>query len=205
MTDPIANDSQPTDKQLIAEIAAGSSPAFEALYDRHAPGLKRFLFKRHFPGDESTVDDVIQTTFLKVYQSVGTYDPEYDVRPWIFHIAAMTAIDVKRAAGRRFAHSLNAVAAEGDSRSFEFDVEDHRTPAASQGLESAEDAAMLKEAIDGLTQPWEREALELVAFGDVTWKDAAYLMGVPLGTFKVRMNRTYAKLRSKMGDDEAVA
>lgn len=53
-----------SDAELLGAVAAGDFAAAGALFDRHEPGLRRYLCRVGQPGAD--VDDLVQATFLEI-------------------------------------------------------------------------------------------------------------------------------------------
>jgi RNA polymerase sigma-70 factor, ECF subfamily len=70
---------------LMAAYQQGDLPAFEALYARLAPALRRFLLS--LTHDPTWTDDLVQEAFLQMHRSRQTYHPNLPVEPWAFAIA----------------------------------------------------------------------------------------------------------------------
>lgn len=74
----------------------GSLEAFEAIYAKLAPGLRRYLW--HLAGRSEIADDLLQETFLQMHRSRAAYNPNYAVRPWMFGLARNVFLMNRRAA-----------------------------------------------------------------------------------------------------------
>jgi RNA polymerase sigma-70 factor (ECF subfamily) len=88
-----------SDDQLVREIRAGSSVAFETLMRRY----ERLVYSvaHGFTGDPESAMDVTQNTFLKVHTRLSTWHWGGSFRGWITRIAANEAISLLRARRRR--------------------------------------------------------------------------------------------------------
>jgi len=75
----------------------GSLQAFEEIYARLAPGVRRYLW--HLTGSE-IADDLLQEAFLQMHRSRAAYNPTYPVRPWVFGLARNVFLMNRRAARR---------------------------------------------------------------------------------------------------------
>ena len=88
MHDRQADDPSITDQALIARTAEGDRRAFEQLVERHAAAVLRLATAA---SDPSTAEDVMQQTFLSVYQQAASFRAEASVRTWLLTIARNTA------------------------------------------------------------------------------------------------------------------
>src|SRR5512143_3411957 len=84
---------------LVRAIAGGSEDALAALYDRHADGV--FAAALRLSGDRQLAEEVVQETFLALWNRAELYDPAAGSRePWPSTIARTRTVHTLRAAGR---------------------------------------------------------------------------------------------------------
>jgi RNA polymerase sigma-70 factor (ECF subfamily) len=83
-----------TDEALVDAALLGDRLAFESLVRRHQRALVNHIF-RHTGQREGAVD-LAQEVFLKVYQSLSSFDPKYRFTTWLYRIASNCAIDYLR-------------------------------------------------------------------------------------------------------------
>jgi len=84
------------DDQLILALAAGDDTALRELFMRHAPWLAARLRAALPPPD---VEDVLQETFLAMWQGAGGYRPRGTPRAWMWVIARNQAALLLRRRG----------------------------------------------------------------------------------------------------------
>jgi RNA polymerase sigma-70 factor, ECF subfamily len=174
------------DHELIAAVAAGDDTALRELFARHAPWLAARL-RAVLPAAD--VEDVLQETFLAVWQGARSYRPDAAGAAWLWGIARRQAAQWLRRRGR--AMELVSALAQGV------------VPGAPGGTDPAEVAltrAELADAVDALGPPGapEREVWRLVYEQDRPVAEVAELMGVPEGTVKSRAHRTRRLLRAAL-------
>ena len=87
------------DDELIAAIASGDGDdtALRELFSRHAPWLAARLRKALPPDD---VEDVLQETFIAVWQNAKTYQPRGTPAAWLWVIARNQAAMLLRKRGQ---------------------------------------------------------------------------------------------------------
>jgi RNA polymerase sigma-70 factor (ECF subfamily) len=83
-----------TDLDLVRDIEAGSTRAFERLVDRYGRLVHRVA--RGFTGDHEAAMEVSQETFVKVHERIGTWRGEGSLAGWIARIAAHEALNWER-------------------------------------------------------------------------------------------------------------
>ena len=164
------------DETLARNAAAGDMGAFEVLVDRHRMPVYRLA--RSITGNHHDADDAAQETFLRMYRSLGSYDPGRPFKPWLKRIAYNTSLNTLRASRNR-------------SRGFVdgelFEVEDH-SPRQTERMEAQQSISSVDNAVQGL--PTElRATLLLRAVEGMSYRDIASAMGVRIGTVMSRLSR----------------
>ena len=169
------------DDELIASLAGGDDMALRQLFDRHAPWLAARLRKALPPDD---VEDVLQETFLAVWENAGTYQPRGTPAAWLWVIARNQAALLLRKRGP----ATQALLDEGGP------VSDPAEAAATRtDLDVAAAAAL------GPPGCPDREVWRLMYEEDRPVAEVAELMGVPEGTVKSRAHRARRLLRAALG------
>src|SRR5690349_14058650 len=88
-----------TDAALVTQMLSGSESALERLYDRHSGSV--FASAMQTSRDEWLATEVVQETFLTLWDHAERFDPERgELRSWLMTIARNRSIDRLRAAGR---------------------------------------------------------------------------------------------------------
>src|SRR5919108_1806968 len=102
-----------SDATLVRAVASGSHDALAALYDRHADAV--FASASRLTSDRGMAEDVVQETFLALWDRAETFDPSIGSLPaWLHTIARNRTVDRLRAAGRRpNVVSLSSAASSG--------------------------------------------------------------------------------------------
>ena len=85
--------------QLIAQIRAGDSPAWQELINRFEGRLLAFINSRL--RNRQASEDVVQETFLGFLVSLPNYDERTPLESYLFSIAAHKLTDQMRREGRR--------------------------------------------------------------------------------------------------------
>src|SRR4051812_5626722 len=85
------------DPELLAALAGGDLAAMRTLYDRHAPWLAARLTRRC--NDREAVADVLQDTFVALWQGAERWRGDGEVAAWLWGIAVHRL--VSRLRGRR--------------------------------------------------------------------------------------------------------
>lgn len=185
MNRPLEVEDAGTDERLLAQFVAGDEARFAELVERFSPQV--FQFVSRFVRDLATAEDLVQETFVQVYQSAGGFDPQRRLRPWLFTIAANKARDFLRSRARRKEISLDGpTAGETDATSF-LDYLGDESTSPGDAVESAEVRQEVRAIIDGMPDHL-REVLLLGYFDRFAYKEIAEILAIPLGTVKSRLH-----------------
>jgi RNA polymerase sigma factor (sigma-70 family) len=154
-----------------AGIGADHPLATSDGYARLDPVLRGYL-RRMVPPDD--VDDVVQAAFVDLWRTRARYDPGRSLEAWALAIARRRAIDYLRARPRPAVPLARVAEPRG---------EDGR-----QIADRLADAAEIRSALSALPRP-QREAIELAYYGDLSQREIAERLRVPIGTVKARTAR----------------
>ena len=83
-----------TDQQLISQCLEGNKDAFRLLVQAHQRRVFSLALK--MVGDEEEAKDVVQETFLRVWQRLGDYDTQRSFTTWLYVIASRLCLDALR-------------------------------------------------------------------------------------------------------------
>src|SRR5579862_1425789 len=84
-----------SDDQLIDQVRAGNSSAFEAIYDRYSRGILAFC--THMLGSKEEAEDVLQLTFVSAYRALRNGNQSIALRPWLYTVARNCCLSALRA------------------------------------------------------------------------------------------------------------
>jgi RNA polymerase sigma-70 factor (family 1) len=80
--------------EYILELQNDSNEAFEYLYHRYAPRLYGFV--HNLTKSSDLAEEVVQETFIKIWENRGAIRPEYSFKSYLFMIARNHVINVFR-------------------------------------------------------------------------------------------------------------
>jgi RNA polymerase sigma factor (sigma-70 family) len=150
------------DYRLVDRVRAGDDTAFEAIYDRYAPGLLAFC--RQLLAGRDEAEDALQNSFGSAYSMLRANDNDVELRPWLYTIARNRCLSLLRA--RRRDVSLDGAPEPGSGADGLADVVQRR--------------ADLRELLEDLRRlpDDQREALVLFEFGGLPHDEIASVLGV---------------------------
>ena len=182
-----------SDEQLLLHYCASEDSAlFTELVSRYQRELYNYL--KRFLGDGTMAEDVFQTTFLQVHVKREMFELGRKFRPWLYTIATNQAIDAQRRNRRHRRLSLDQAhraSSEDLGTLMEMVATGGSTP--YEAAESGERAKWVREAVGKLPEPLQN-AVRLVYFRGMKYRDAANEMSVPVGTVKSRVHSAIQRL-----------
>jgi RNA polymerase sigma factor (sigma-70 family) len=155
---------------------------FGLLFERHSQSIHRYLARRV---GVSLAEELTADTFVTAFRLRNRYDTNYtDARPWLFGIAA----NQMRRHWRSEKRKLRAYARTG------LDPVVDETPDAERRVDAAATGPQLARALASIP-PKDREALLLLAWGDLSYEEIARALEIPVGTVRSRISRARSRLR----------
>jgi RNA polymerase sigma-70 factor (ECF subfamily) len=176
-----------SDEALIAQVAHHEAAALEALYARHRPLLRGIVLR--VLHDEADAEDVLQDTFVQVWQRADSYSVAKG-KPfgWLVTLARRRAIDcLRRRQNYRKATTRFEVAVKGQHA----ETIRHR-PVERQA--SGDDLRQFLCDQLGRLPPAQKRALELTFFEGLSQRQIEAKTHIPLGTIKTRIELGLRKL-----------
>jgi RNA polymerase sigma-70 factor (ECF subfamily) len=172
---------QMTDAELIV-ASLDEAERFGLVFDRHFEDIHRYLHRR--VGREPA-NDLAAETFVAAFDRRRDYDvTRPDARPWLYGIASNLLRNQWRSERRRLlAYARAAVDANGYG---DHEAALDRADAAAAGPHVARALA----ALEGR----DRDALLLLAWGELSYDEIADALGVPVGTVRSRIHRARAQV-----------
>ena len=176
-----------TDGELIVDALGGRVDGFEELVRRYQRPITSYVFR--MLGDYESSLDVTQEVFIKVYNSLSKYSPEYKFSTWLYRIAHNAAIDHMR----RNPVTPQSLEAENADGTYQIQIESRR-PSPEQDHERKEWRQEIDAVVKCLPASY-RDLIVLRHSRDFTYDEIADVMGLPLGTVKNRLFRAREMMR----------
>lgn len=173
----------PSDHDLMARVAKGDQPAFQALVRRHAGrvlGLARRIL-----GNDALAEDIVQDALLRVWINAPRWRPEAAFRTWLYRVVVNLCLNAKRRA-----------------RDLPLDAADHvadAAPAADAELETRERDQHLAAAIDELPAR-QRAAIVLTYQEGLGNAEVAAVLDTSVSSVETLLVRARRTLRDALGE-----
>jgi len=186
----------PSEASLARAAASGDRRAFTRLVDqakRPVYGLCLRLLQ-----DEEDARDAAQEAFVRAWAALPGFDAGQPFAPWVLRIARNHCIDVVRRRLPR-ARKLELDAERDDGERIE--LPDAAAPRADDRLEQAQVARTLDAAVARLPERY-REVIHLFHVEQLSYKEIASTLEVPIGTVMTWLHRARAQLRQDLSPRE---
>jgi RNA polymerase sigma-70 factor (ECF subfamily) len=170
---------QAQDRRWRIEVQGGSQAALESLLRRHASPLLNFL--RRLAGDAHLAEELVQETFLAVWEHRRSFDPTRAFKPWLYAIA----VNQFRATLRREPRHD-----PGDAESLALS----REPDPADVLVDEETVRRLDQALHRLPSK-QRAVVCLRAWEGMSFAQIGEAIGCSEGTARSHMHHALAGLR----------
>ena len=174
---------EPSDEALLRAWQAGDVSAFEALFRRWQPPLRRHLTR--MLDDPATADDLVVETFLRLQRHRARWREGTPLRPWLFTIARNLARNRLRTERLWGWLPLSAV---------------RERPAAPPSGEPDDEIRRRVAAAFAALPAAQREVCSLRLLADLPLEEIARVTRVPLGTVKSRLFHGLRRLRADLAD-----
>ena len=163
----------------------GAMPDRAALIEAQIPGLRRFACAL-LRGDREAADDLVQDTLERALSGWSLRRNQANLRGWLYTILY-----------NRFRSNQHRVRRRGPHDAL---TEETNLPGIEGGQHSVLEHRDLLRALAALPEE-QRAVLLLVAVEDVSYQEAARVLGVPIGTVMSRLSRGRERLRRLMYGD----
>jgi RNA polymerase sigma-70 factor (ECF subfamily) len=177
------------DRDLVRRLKQRDPEAMGEMYDRF--GRLALAIITRIVRDRATAEDLLQETFLRVWNRVASFDGERGaLGPWVLTIARNRAIDYLRSSDSRYAQAS-------------YDLERLERPLLFVDLEeqyaNRDRIRHIREAFYKLTDN-QRAVLELAYFEGLSQSEMAERLNQPLGTIKTWVRTALQFLRQELGE-----
>ena len=176
---------EPTDEQLLSQVALGSRDALGLLFRRHARAVFHVAWR--ILRDESEADDLRQEVFLYLSERSQHFDAQKGSGvSWIIQATYHRAIDRRRYLDFRQHYSAE-----------EFD-EQRMPPAATQPSPEALDGRAIRDHLREQLTADQQQTLELHFFEGYSLREIAERNGQTVGNVRHHYYRALERLRSHL-------
>ena len=176
------------DEELLRQILAGDEGAFIVLYRRWQSGIYRFALR--MCGSEALAEDVTQEVFMILMREGGRYDSgKGSLSAYLYGIARFQVL-------RKMQRERTMVSMDDDNN----EVTEEMMATSFDpllDLSRAETVQSVRDAI-GVLPVHYREVVVLCELHELSYADAAQVLGCAIGTVRSRLHRARGLLVEKL-------
>ena len=171
-----------SDHTLVDQCLQGDNKAFNVLVNRYE--LKMYRTVLGIVNDSELAKDVTQAGFLKSWENLDTFNPEYKFYSWLYRIMINEALNMKRAEKKHTSLSI-----------YRPERSEEDTP--YHELAKKEENVLLLKAIESL--PLDSTiVLYLRHFEELSYNEIADILEIEAKTVKSRLYSARILLREKL-------
>lgn len=184
----------PSDEVLLRQIMAGDVDAFEQLYDRRQAGIYQYALR--MSGSHALAEDVVQDVFIEFMRDAHLFDSSRGtVVGYLFGMARHRVLR-RLERERRFVSMVDSEEKE-ETRSSGIADRFVAEGGPLVDFERGETIEAVRQAILSLPAYY-REVVVLCSLHEMSYEQAADVVGCPVGTVRSRLNRARTMLIEKL-------
>lgn len=169
-----------SDEKLMSRLMAGDSSALNSLVNRYHAQLLAYAF-RLTRCDLQTAEDILQEAFVRLLTQ-KSFQPKRPLRPWLYRLVTNVAYD-QSSRWKPVSDSFDGLASGWKGP--EQQALDH------------EEALTIRNALAQLSDE-HRAVLVMRFFQDMSLKETAEALDIPVGTVKSRQSEAARQLRANL-------
>lgn len=180
------------DRAIVQRAVKGDARAFQLLYQQHQGRVRATLYSLC---DAEGLDDLVQEVFLRVWRGLPRFRGSSSFATWLYRITWNVASDRRRELARyRSRHQVARVTTDSEQadRAIEQAIDPATRDAAPLNQLHYQDLVQRSLDILGFEA---RDVLVLCDLEDVPQKEAAEILGIPVGTVKSRLFYARTQIR----------
>ncbi len=158
---------------------------FQRLFEENSKKVYRLCYG--YTGESDSANDLMQETFIKVWQNLDKFRNQSQFSTWIYRIAVNTCLSYLRTAKRRATDTLNDTIIENYTE---------------EPSEKQEQIALLYKSIAQLDEN-ERIIITMV-LDEIPYPEIAEVAGISEGNLRVKIHRIKHKLTEIYNSNERV-
>ncbi len=171
-----------SDNDLIGRVLLSDDRnAFAELVRRHQSALRASL-RKMTSGNVELSDDIAQETFILAWKNIRSFRYEAKFSTWLYRIA------------------FNAWQSEVRKK-HELTLDDDQMPEPEAQAPESERTGVQRDLARAMVDlnDGERNAILQCYYNDLSHEEAAFVLGIPLGTVKTNILKAKEKMRARLG------
>jgi len=185
------------DKELVEKVVAGEKELFKQIVERYKRAVYKIALR--MMGNIEDAKDISQEVFLKIYNNLKNYKPEYKFSSWILKIATNTTLYRLRQKRRSLPSTHSKIVIKSAKRANVMD-------GPVTNIYKKELSKVVKEALERI--PGKYKAVIILRHLEYkSYDEIAEIMDIPLNTVKTylfRARKALYKELKKRGFEERI-
>jgi RNA polymerase sigma-70 factor (ECF subfamily) len=185
------------DFALVQRAIGGDQSAFKTLFDKYKQPLYFHILK--LVKDREIIEDLLQEIFLKAFDNIASFNPDYAFSTWLYRITTNHSIDYLRKKKLKTFSIHDPIRTKDGEMSIELEDEGRST---DDLIVRKQRSQILREALDSLPDKY-REIIKMRHVEELSYQEIADILDLPLGTVKAHIFRArellYKYLKDRQG------
>lgn len=169
--------------RLVEGIRKRSESAFREVYDNYFKLLKHVIYK--MVKNHEIADDLVQETFMKMYERIHTYSVDTNFKFWLIQIAKNTALDYLRKEQKQLNITINEDAVDNYLDTHQAVNHDH-----------------LYKKIEKIVSKDEYEIVILRVFHGLKFHEIAAMLEITTAVATNKYSRAIKKLKKELREED---
>lgn len=182
------------DYAVVQRAIGGDQSAFKMLFDKYKQPLYFHILK--LVKDREIIEDLLQEIFLKAFDNISSFNPDYAFSTWLYRITTNHSIDYLRKKKLKTFSIHDPIRTKDGEMSIELEDESRTT---DDLIMRKQRSQILREALDSLPEKY-REIIKMRHVEELSYQEIAEILDLPLGTVKAHIFRARELLYKYLKD-----
>ncbi|HUC43632.1 MAG TPA: sigma-70 family RNA polymerase sigma factor [Candidatus Sulfotelmatobacter sp.] len=175
---------------MAGDDRSAARAAFQEAALAHLSSLFNFALK--LTRNRERAEDLVQETYLRAYRASESFTPGTNMKAWLFQILKNAQLNVYRSAKT---HPEEVPLEPDEDRWAELSGPETPESIVMNGLLDGE----IQDALDAVPTEY-REVVVLAILEEMSYREIADILGIPIGTVMSRLHRGRKILQAKLHD-----
>ncbi len=182
------------DREWVRKAKEGDESAYQQIVERYRQPLHYYIGK--MVREQSVVEDLVQETFMKAFDSIGSYNTDYAFSTWLYRIAKNHTIDYLR---KKKLQTLS-INEPVQTREGKMDIElPDKKEETDRAVIRKQRKRIIREAIENLPAKY-RKVIRQRHMEEKSYQEISDELDLPLGTVKAHIYRARELLYKALKD-----
>ena len=175
--------SEQKDEEIVHSVQKDNIELFGVLIERYEVKIKRYA--RKFLSDKEDINDVVQEIFIKVYKNIESFDIKRKFSSWLYRIAHNELINALKKKKRKVLPLLDLDV---------FLPYYYKREDINEKIDKKRMQEIIDKCLDDLDFKYQ-EPIVLHYFEELSYKEIADVMEIPVSTVGIRIKRAKEKIK----------